>query len=95
MMLVFKCFATFSALEFTIAARLRDVSLSDEGGEGSPSEIHNENTTFELPLIHVTMSLINRGQKFMFIYHVWKRAAKEAGLGFHVRLHNLESLRHD
>lgn len=31
MVLVFKCFATFSALEFTIATRLCDVSLSDEG----------------------------------------------------------------
>lgn len=44
--------------------------------EGSFSEIHNENTTFELLLIHVTMSLINQGQKFIFIYLVWKWAAK-------------------
>lgn len=61
-------------------------------GEGTFSETHNENTTFELLLIHVTMSLINRGQRHMFICYVWKQAAKETGLSFDVRLHNGESL---
>lgn len=31
----------------------------------------------------------------MFIYHVWKQAAKETRLSFHVALHDLESLCQD
>lgn len=53
-------------------------------GEGTFSEIHNENTIFELLLIHVTMSYINWGQRHMFICYVWKQAAKETGLSFYV-----------
>lgn len=41
------------------------------GGEETFSETHNENTTFELLLIHVTMSLINRGGKSSCLFIVF------------------------